>query len=250
MYAHLITNNTVTIIANGDIFSATSANPNFNGILDAIKAGEWEVAIDLLTPRRAIESYGEGNLIIEGGTIRIRNGGEVAHSMVPHILSMKAQGFPVQPLLNFLEKVLDNPSMRSRNQIWRFVSVNNITITPDGDLLFFKRVTDTHYDIHTGKTHQYKVGATVSMARHLVDDDPEVTCSHGLHVCSYQYLENFGGPRTMLCQVDPRDIVCVPVDYQNTKVRVCRLTVIDEVASPAPMDTGVYQRELDDTIPF
>jgi hypothetical protein len=50
----------------------------------------------------------------------------------------------------------------------------------------------------------------------------------------------------MLCQVDPADVVSVPIDYQNTKVRVCRLTVVKEVANPEPLDTGVY----DDSIPF
>lgn len=31
----------------------------------------------------------------------------------------------------FLDKVLRNPSMRSRNQLWRFVSTNSIAITPE-----------------------------------------------------------------------------------------------------------------------
>jgi hypothetical protein len=84
------------------------------------------------------------------------------------------------------------------------------------------------------------------MPRSKVDDDPESTCSTGLHVCSFEYLRSFGGQRTMLCQVDPADVVSVPIDYQNTKVRVCRLTVVKEVANPKPLDTGVY----DDSIPF
>lgn len=258
MYPYIITDNSVTIIKDG-VLSTTSANPNFNGILDAIKAGDWDRAVELISPRAAIENYAGTSITIDGDRI-FRNGIPVDNAVVPHIMAMRDKGFDIQPLMLFLDKVLHNPSMRSRNQIWRFVSANQIPITQDGDLLFYKRVKDDYYDVHTGKTHMYAVGSVVAMPRHNVDDDPESTCSHGLHVCSYEYLKSFGGDRTVLCKVDPADIVSVPIDYQNTKVRVCRLVVTDELHDVKPMDTGVYEERqyerfdnmepLDDEIPF
>lgn len=258
MYPYIITDNSVTIIKGG-VLSTTSANPNFNGILDAIKAGDWDRAVELISPRVAIENYAGTSITIDGERI-LRNGIPVDNAVVPHIMTMRAKGFDIQPLMHFLDKVLRNPSMRSRNQIWRFVSANQIPITQDGDLLFYKRVKDDYYDVHTGKTHMYAVGSEITMPRHNVDDDPESTCSHGLHVCSYEYLKSFGGDRTVLCKVDPADIVSVPIDYENTKVRVCRLVVTDELHDVKPMDTGVYKERqyerfdniepLDDEIPF
>ena len=245
MYPHLITTNTVTIIRDGQTYTATSDMQGFNDALQCIRQGEWDAAIDHITPRATIEEYADGSLVIEGDRL-LRNGTEVDHVMVPHILSMKEKGFDIAPLMAFLDKVLRNPSMRSRTQLWRFVATNNIAITPDGDLLFYKKVQDNYYDVHTGKSNCYTVGSTHTMSRSEVDDDPESTCSTGLHVCSYEYLRSFGGQRTMLCQVDPADVVSVPIDYENTKVRVCRLTVVKEVANPEPLDTGVY----DDSIPF
>jgi len=245
MYPHLITTNTVTIIRDGQTYTATSDMQGFADALDCIRQGEWDAAIDHITPRASIEEYADGSLVIEGDRL-LRNGTEVDHVMVPHILSMKEKGFDIGPLMSFLDKVLRNPSMRSRTQLWRFVATNNIAITPDGDLLFYKKVQDNYYDVHTGKSNCYTVGSTHTMSRSEVDDDPESTCSTGLHVCSYEYLRSFGGQRTMLCQVDPADVVSVPIDYENTKVRVCRLTVVKEVSNPEPLDTGVY----DDSIPF
>lgn len=245
MYPHLITTNTVTIIRDGQTYTATSDMQGFADALQCIRQGEWDAAIEHITPRATIEEYADGSLVIEGDRL-LRNGTEVDHVMVPHILSMKEKGFDIGPLMSFLDKVLRNPSMRSRNQLWRFVASNNIAITPEGDLLFYKKVTDTYYDVHTSRTNCYKVGTTHTMPRSEVDDDPESTCSTGLHVCSFEYLRSFGGQRTMLCQVDPADVVSVPIDYQNTKVRVCRLVVVKEVANPEPLDTGVY----DDSIPF
>lgn len=233
MYPHLITNNTVTIFYDGDTLSITSDHPSYGDCLQAIKEKRWDDAIRLASPQKAVAQYTGTHIDFVGG-ILYRNGEVIDHNMVPHILDMHQQGFDVEPLIAFLDKVLSNPSMRSRNQIWRFVSTNKITITPDGDLLFYKRVNDDYYDVHTGKTNQYVVGSIHEMDRCKVDDDPESTCSTGLHVCSYEYLRNFGGYRTIICKVNPRDIVSVPIDYENTKVRVCRLEVTSETSTPTP----------------
>jgi len=244
MYPHLITTNTVTIIRDGETFTLDSASPSFNQVLDLVREGLWDEAIDAMSPADAISAYGAGNITVKDNSI-LRNGIEVDHCMVPHILEMKAKGFDIAPLVAFLDKVLDNPSMRSRNQLWRFVSANNIAISKEGDLLFYKKVNSDYFDVHTGRTHRYTEGSVHEMPRSHVDDDPESTCSTGLHVCSYEYLRHFGGERTMLCSVDPSNVVSVPIDYRNTKVRVCRLTVVKEVANPKPLDTGVY-----DDLPF
>jgi hypothetical protein len=238
MYPHLITDNTITIIRDGAISTITSQAPSFSAVLDAIKAGNWDEAVDLMTPRLAVESYAGGSLTIDGGNL-YKDGHLIDHAMVSHILTMRGKGFDVAPLMAFLDKVLANPSTRSRNQIWRFVSTNNITITPQGNLLFYKKVKSDYYDIHTGHSYCYTVGSTHSMPRSEVNDDPEVTCSFGLHVCSYEYLRNFRGDRTLICEVDPAHIVSVPIDYENTKVRVCQLTVHSEVENPTPMATEV-----------
>ena len=84
------------------------------------------------------------------------------------------------------------------------------------------------------------------MPRPSVDDDPAKTCSAGLHVCSLSYLSTFGGDRTILVEVCPADVVAVPIDYQNSKVRVSRLRVVREVDSPVQMRTV----EDSDSIPF
>lgn len=169
----------------------------------------------------------------------IREGKPVDNAVVPHILSLLEQGFDVEPLIRFLDSLLANPSKRSRDQVWRFVSTNNITIDQDGSLLFYKSVADDHWDLHTRKTHQYKPGAIISMDRGEVDDDPQSTCSVGLHVCSYEYLRHFPGKHIMLVRVYPQDIVSVPVDYENTKVRVSKLEVLREV-DPQPTTKTTY----------
>jgi hypothetical protein len=67
------------------------------------------------------------------------------------------------------------------------------------------------------------------MERNKVDDNQNNTCSSGLHFCSENYLRSFGGDRTVIVKINPRDVVSIPTDYDNSKGRACRYEVIGEV---------------------
>jgi hypothetical protein len=67
------------------------------------------------------------------------------------------------------------------------------------------------------------------MPRNKVDDNQNNTCSYGLHFCSEGYLKHFGGARTVIVKINPRDVVSIPNDYNQTKGRTCRYEVIGEV---------------------
>ena len=81
-----------------------------------------------------------------------------------------------------------------------------------------------------------------------MDEDSTRTCSFGLHVCSYDYLPNFGtggGDRVVICEVNPRDVVAIPQDYNNTKMRVCKYKVIAEVEDYTEKDIFEDQVAVD-----
>jgi hypothetical protein len=42
-------------------------------------------------------------------------------------------------------------------------------------------------------------------------------------------LKSFGGERTVIVKINPRDVVSIPTDYDNSKGRACRYEVIGEV---------------------
>ena len=77
----------------------------------------------------------------------------------------------------------------------------------------------TFTDSYT-KTMDIKLGDTVSMPRIDCNPDPTVTCSTGLHVGSMDYV---GGSDLILnCLISPEDVVSIPKDYNNTKMRCCK----------------------------
>jgi hypothetical protein len=141
---------------------------------------------------------------------------------------MRDDGFPIYHLLKFLGNLMENPSNSAVEELYDFLEVCNLPITEDGHFVAYKRIQANYTDVHSGK-YDNSVGNTVSMERCLVDDRRENTCSHGLHVCSLNYLAHFGGERLVLCKVNPKDVVSIPSDYGNTKMRVCQYEVIQEL---------------------
>jgi hypothetical protein len=71
------------------------------------------------------------------------------------------------------------------------------------------------------------------MDRGKVDADRERTCSAGLHVAAWNYAESFYFNGHLLeVEVNPRDVVAVPTDYNNEKMRTCEYKVVRVAGKP------------------
>jgi len=146
------------------------------------------------------------------------------------ILSFMRDGLPHEPLLNFFKNLMENPSKRAVDELYDFLEAGELPITEDGHFLAFKNVRSNYLDIHSGKFDN-SVGKVCEMPRNGVDEDKERTCSYGLHFCSIKYLPHFtdtDGGKTMIVKINPKDVVAIPADYNNTKGRTCRYEVVAE----------------------
>jgi hypothetical protein len=89
------------------------------------------------------------------------------------------------------------------------------------------------------------VGNIVEVPRSQVDDNPNNTCSHGLHVATMSYASTFGSgdDKILDVEVSPSDVVAVPTDYDGTKMRVCRFKVVAESQGviTKPLVTSSYE---------
>lgn len=147
-----------------------------------------------------------------------------------------------QNIVNFVRRVANNPDHRVFDQLYAFCSHNDIEITEDGMLVAFKRVREDYLDIHSG-TISNTVGKVVEMPRIAVDNDPERTCSSGLHACAFSYLNSFSysrNDRILKILIDPADVVSVPVDYNGTKIRVCKYYISEDVTNVYKHDLGLF----------
>lgn len=76
-------------------------------------------------------------------------------------------------------------------------------------------------DAYTGR-FKIKIGKPVSMKRSLCDENQNITCSKGLHVAGKSWLsEGYYGQQSIMCLVNPADVVAVPPYDNYGKMRTC-----------------------------
>lgn len=227
--AGIVTPNAVTLMVDGNAVALDDAHVNYAQIRKLASAGRYSEIGPLVDIAGSINTFGKGEVTVEDGVVLYR--GKPTHNAVTdRILAMMEEGLSVEPMLRFLENLMQNPSYRSVQQLYGFLEVNDLPITEDGYFLAYKMVRDNFTDHRTG-TFDYSVGAPpATMPRNEVNEDPNQTCSHGLHVCAQGYLGFYSqGSRTILVKVNPRDVVAVPTDYKNAKMRVCEHVTVCEV---------------------
>lgn len=219
----------------GKQYTLSNKHAGFSIARQAIKDDDIETAVNAVDYTKAINAKSQGRVTLVAG--QVHYDGEPIHSaLTDMILKYVDEGLPFEPLTKFLEKLMQNPSNRSRTQLYGFIEKHLFAINSDGDFLAYKRIRDDYTDCYTG-TIDNSVGANVKMDRGAVNDNPYQTCSHGLHVCGYSYLGSFHGNRIVLVAVNPANVVSIPSDYDHAKMRVCEYDVVQEIGEARPNDT-------------
>ena len=230
-YPYLIQGSNIVVVIGNTSHTISKTHVTYQKVLDAIKASDWETVKDVIEPKKVVLNYGQGNVTVQGETL-FWKGKEFHSSLATRMIQMLQEGFPIEPMTLFMENLMQNPSYRSVQELYGFLEKNNLPITPDGHFLAYKKVRDDYLDVHSG-TMDNSVGKIVEMERNFVDDNKDNTCSKGLHFCSESYLKSFGGSRTVIVKINPRDVVSIPSDYNNSKGRACRYEVIGELGVEA-----------------
>lgn len=230
-FPFLIQGNNITVVIGTKTHTISKTHITYEKVKEAIKAGQWDVVQNIIEPKKVVLNYGQGNVSIQGETL-FWKGQEFHSTMATRMVQMLQEGFSIEPLVLFMENLMQNPSYRSVNELYGFLEANNLPITPDGHFLAYKKVRENYTDVHSGKFDN-SVGMVCEMERNLVDDNKDNTCSAGLHFCSQEYLKHFGGERLVIVKINPRDVVSIPTDYNNSKGRTCRYEVVGEVGLDA-----------------
>ncbi len=236
MLPHIFNGNgTISIMIDGKMKPIDTAHGNYDAIKNAIISCEWDIIPNLINIKEQVESAIQasttaGKVTIENGEV-FYNNKAIHNSLTARIIDMARQGFDIGYMVKFLENLMKNPSYRAVNELYGFLESGSIPITENGTFLAYKKIRNNWTDIHSG-TFDNSIGAVCEMPRNMVDEDSSRTCSAGLHVCSYDYLAHFSrdnNDRVVICEINPADVVSIPADYNNTKMRVCKYTVIGEV---------------------
>jgi len=219
----------VCAVINGQSYTIATDHPKYKQVIEAIKQKDWNLFEKLVNISKQVENYASGGVSIQDGAV-IYNGEVIHNTLTNRIVKFMGEGLPFEPLVKFMENLMQNPSKRAVDELFDFMDAGEMPITEDGQFLAYKNVRSTYMDIHSG-TFRNQIGDVCEMPRNRVDEDKDRTCSSGLHFCSINYLPNFAdsnGGKTMIVKINPKDCVSFPVDYNNTKGRCCRYEVVAE----------------------
>jgi hypothetical protein len=241
-YPFIIQGNNVTVVIGNKPHTISKTHITYQKVIDAIKQGDWDMVKDIIEPKKVVLNYGKGNVSVQGETLYWK--GKVLNTgLAIRMIAMLQEGFPIEPMVNFMENLYQNPSKRAVTELYGFLEKNNLPITPDGHFLAYKKVRADYLDVHSG-TMDNSVGKVVEMERHEVDDNKDNTCSTGLHFCGQSYLSHFGGERVVIVKINPADVVSIPSDYNDAKGRACRYEVIGEVGADEAGTDGAFTQPV------
>jgi len=244
------TNGSVTLYLNGECLTVATDHPNYNKIVESIKAGDFSNIENLVNVAKAVTNYASGRIKIDNGQI-FYNEFALHNTLTERILKMMGEGFKFDHMIKFLENIMQNPSKRAVDETYWFLENYGLPITDDGCFLAYKAVRNDYTDIYSGKFNN-AIGAVVSMPRNMVDDNYGADCSNGLHVGALDYVVGYGhfvkgqaptanGNRLLLVKVNPKDVVSVPKYEGHTKMRVCEYVVASEIKDVVKeLDKVVY----------
>jgi len=230
-YAYSLTDSTLSVIINGRVLQTDRSNPGWATIKDLLVADDTDDAdlIALFAPiehiRRQINEISVVDGVVFRGNVPLHN------EMSRRMMDVFAEGLDIGPWIKLAQNIEDNPSEMAREELYPFMEKSGLPMTPDGCLIAFKKVRDDYTDFNTG-TFDNHIGQYVSMPREQVDPIRDNLCSTGLHFCSKSYLPMFGsndsGARVVL--INPRDVVSIPSDYDDSKGRTCAYEVVGELS--------------------
>jgi hypothetical protein len=225
-YVYTITNDSITIFHNGKMLCFTPNDLNFSVLRSALLLNDDAIIEQSLESDAFMSSWSSGEFKLVSGKVFMKNR-ELPQSLSDKIIETARNGQSPEPFLNFWKKLMRNPSSRSVEQLFPFMSHAGIPVNKDGNILAYKSVRGDFLDHHSG-TVLNTVGSVHEMERNLVSDDPNTPCHFGFHVGSLEYASSFGSgnKKMLICEVDPEFVVSVPNDCSHQKMRVCKYKVV------------------------
>ena len=232
---YIISNNgTVNAFVGGKPYTFNKSHHNYGALVAYLENGNvehFEASYDMAS---TVEHYCDGYVHVEKGELTWQ-GVPMPDLFTDRILQMRKEGFNIDPMLNFLDNMNDNPSDQAIVELFDFMQNKHLPITDDGHFLAYKAVSPDFKDIYTGNFDN-SVGSEVSIDRSKVDSNRDKHCSAGLHVGAIDYVKSYGGidldedndggNQIVICKVNPADVVSVPSDARFQKLRCCKYEVV------------------------
>lgn len=224
----------LSLVINGKQYNVRKDDKNYDNVMSCLRdtamADRENALLKLLDNVGKVQTFFQNSTGVEVRSDGVFYQGERVHNVVvDRIFSFMEKNLPFEPLLNFLTKLLQNPSYQSQQQLFYFLEHASLPICEDGDFLAYKAVRSDFMDKYSGKFDN-SIGQVVTMPRGRVDDNRDVGCGSGLHAGTLEYVKGYGvgEDKLIIVKINPQDVVSVPSDSNNQKLRTCKYEVLRE----------------------
>lgn len=218
-----------------------ASHPYFKRVVRALKRKEWARVPRLISIAQTIADKSYGNVEVRKDGLYYK-GRNIDNSLTTRIMQMIKEGKSVSHMLKFMDNLFQNPEEFAIHELYDWLNGCKLPITDRGTFMAYKRIRADYTDCYTG-TIDNSVGQIVFMKRVDVDPNRNNTCSRGLHFCSRAYLPNYSGDRVIKVEINPKDVVSIPNDYNFTKGRTWMYEVVDEI--PADQLEKMFDTDTD-----
>jgi hypothetical protein len=237
---HIISERSVTVIVDYPK-SITTEHLNYKQVVDMLtkdQVTDVNKLLDMMEPIKELKSAigsSRFNFDADHVSMTIQNREFVLpEELAKEVLRVYRSEGNLRPLERFVYKLSQNPDKYIHEQLFPFIQVAGLALTQSGNFLAYKRIRENFTDIRTGSMDN-SPGATPEEPRFACDSDPYNTCSKGLHFAAWSYLGWYADAeynRTVIVEVDPADIVAVPMDHNRMKGRAWKYHILKEVETP------------------
>jgi hypothetical protein len=240
-FNYMLTTNSIAVSYDNKHYMVTKAGEpsRYDALRAAIIAKDAAAFVEALVPKVRVIKYSTDYFEVDDANnvyMKVNLTEALPKVIAARLVEFAREDLPIEPLVYFWKKLRKNPSKNSRQMLYEFLEKNSHPITSDGNFIAYKKVDragNRLVDDYTKKIDN-SVGKIVSMPREQVVEDRNQTCSRGLHVAAWQYAQTYFGDTLVEVLVDPTDVVSVPVDYGQQKMRVCRYKVSGIITDDKP----------------
>ena len=241
----------ITLVLNGEQFFIVKEDSAYDkvrqALVDDASADELLLLVD--KAKEVADYVHSTDIEVKNGCV-FYDGEEVHNTLTDRILTFMKDGLPIKPLVNFLAKLMQNPSYSARQELFDFLEHKNLPVTEDGDFLAYKAVSSAYMDKYSNKVSN-TIGAHVGMTRWNVDDDRQNGCAAGLHAGALDYVQSYGSfhdgensDKCIIVKINPVDVVSVPNDSNYQKLRTCKYFVLRDYEGK--MEYNLYTDDGDE----
>lgn len=249
----------IVIDNNGKSYRIEKTHKFFNEICQAVSKNDQDAFENALNRLTKLEDWEHPLFEKRDEGVYFRGRWKLPKPTVDKARSILEHGMSIDPLIAFLDNLFNNVSFRVVQQLISFLDYDELPITEDGCFIAYKGLSHDKYSIHGNKDVfptlgvrdergriLNEVGHIIEVPRNMVDDNPNNTCSVGLHVGSYDYAKDFAEGILACVKVNPIDVVSVPTDYDGQKLRCCRYEILSHEVCEK-IETPVYGWDVADT---